>query len=145
MEDQRKTRWRQVRGGAQLLKQCTASSVRAFYCSFGLQTLAWSKLPVLTRKKLAFKFSACIYFAYHPRLHYIHLASTWRHSHEECSHECCSSAPVYYCECKRKVKMGEAWERGLSYISWMFGMFAAIRNNIDVYRYDQSMNHISRK
>ena len=25
---------------------------------------------------------------------------------------CQSSTPVYYCECKRKIKRGEAWERG---------------------------------
>ena len=26
-----------------------------------------------------------------------------------------SSATVYYCECKRKVKMGEGWERGSTF------------------------------
>ena len=73
-EDQRKLKWgrpesihhvNDVRwmqggrmgGGAQLPKQRTGPSVRALYHIFGLQTLAWWKLLVLTSKKLAFKFS----------------------------------------------------------------------------------------
>ena len=38
------------------------------------------------------------------------------HSHDECVQAlpvfCWSTVPVYCCECKRKVKVGEAWERG---------------------------------
>ena len=44
--------------------------------------------------------------------------STWRHSRHECSQVfpvfCWSSTPVYYCECKRKVKMGEAYRTKLA-------------------------------
>ena len=32
-------------GGAQLPKQCTGSSIWAFYWNFGLQTIAWSNYP----------------------------------------------------------------------------------------------------
>ena len=70
-------RWMEVDVGeeeAQLPKQHTGSSVWALYCSFGLQTLAWSKL-LLIGKKLAFKFSTYI-FEYQPLLPYVHLAST---------------------------------------------------------------------
>ena len=40
-------RWTRRWGGAQAQKQRTGSSVQALYCSFGLQTLAWSELLVL--------------------------------------------------------------------------------------------------
>ena len=49
-----------VVGGGQLPMQRTGSSVRVLYHSFGLQTSAWSKLLVLTGKKLAFKFSTLL-------------------------------------------------------------------------------------
>ena len=56
-------RWTWEEG--QLAKQCTGPSIRALYSSIGVQTLAWSKLLVLTGKKLAFKFSTYI-FQYQP-------------------------------------------------------------------------------
>ena len=96
-------------GRVQLPKQCTTLSVRALYRSFEFQTLASLKLLILIDKKHAFKFSTYI-FEYQPppppRL-------PRAHSRDECS----EAFPVflchvYHCECKRKVKTGEAWERG---------------------------------
>ena len=49
-----------VGGGAQLLKQHTRLSVWVLYHSFGLQTLAWSKLLVFIGKKPAFTCSKYI-------------------------------------------------------------------------------------
>ena len=46
-----------VGGGGLLPKQHMRSSVQALYCSFGLQTLVWSKLLALSGKKLTFKFN----------------------------------------------------------------------------------------
>ena len=68
-------------GGAKLPKQYTGSSVQVLYCSFGLQMLAWSKLLILTGKKLAFKFSAYI-FEYWPLPP---LRTPRIHSCDECS------------------------------------------------------------
>ena len=86
--------------GTQLPKLCTGSSVRALYRVFGLQTLAWW-IFILTGKKLTVKFSTYILGEYHPpRVH----------SRDECSQAFSvfhrSSAPVNYCERKRKVKTG---------------------------------------
>ena len=53
--------WGGRRGRGPTAKQCTGVSVQALYCSFGLETLAWSKLLGLTSKKLAFKFSTYIF------------------------------------------------------------------------------------
>ena len=66
-------------GGDQLAELHTGSSVQALYHVFGLQTLAWSKLLVLTGKKLAFKFSTYIFECrpLPPCPPRIHLASTW--------------------------------------------------------------------
>ena len=93
----------------------TAKTTHCIIHSLGLQTLAWSKRPIMTNKKLAFEFSEYIYLNISPAP-YIHLASTWCHSCNECSKTfpvfCLSSAPVYYCEHKRKIETGEAWERG---------------------------------
>ena len=52
-------------GGPQLPNQRTGPSVRVLCSVFGLQTLAWRKLLVLTGKKLTFKFSTYI-FEYRP-------------------------------------------------------------------------------
>ena len=52
VNDIRLTRGGCREGGAQLPKQCTGSSVWALDLSFGLQTLAWSKLIVLTGEKI---------------------------------------------------------------------------------------------
>ena len=53
----------------------------------------------------------CIILAVGPLLPYVHLASTYRHSHDECSQAFpvfwSSSTSLYYCEYKRKVKTGE--------------------------------------
>ena len=61
--------WHQVDArwmwGGLTAKQCTGSSIWELNCSFGLQMLAWSKLLILTSKKLAFKFSMYI-FEYRP-------------------------------------------------------------------------------
>ena len=76
--------------------------------AFTIQTLAWWKLLILTGKKLAFKFSK--YMGPSP------LRPPHIYSHDECSQAfpifCRSFTPMYYCEHKRKVKMGEAWEWG---------------------------------
>ena len=104
-------RWTQDghRGGeVQPPKQCTGSSIRVLYYSFGIQTLAWTKLLILTAKKFAFKFSTYL-FEHWPLPPYVHLAST---------HMTNAPRPFlfftgpHYCECKWKVKAGEAWERG---------------------------------
>ena len=98
-------------GGAQLPKQRTGSSIRALYRSFVLQMLAWSRLPTrLDSKKTAFKFSIYI-SAFFP------LCPPCIHSCDERSQAflvfCQSSAPMHYCECKRKIKMGGGLETRL--------------------------------
>ena len=104
VNDVRWTRDGRRGGGAQLPKQRTGSSIRALYRSFVLQTLAWSRLPTrLDSKKNAFKFSIG---PFPPPSRPPHI-----HSCDECSQAfpvffCQSSAPVHYCECKRKIKMG---------------------------------------
>ena len=108
MNDVRWTRGGCRGGGAQLPKQRTGPSVRVLHHVFGLQTLAWWKLLVLTGKKLALKFSAYV-FEYRPLPPYVHLMSTHVMNAPRPSQ---SSAPMYYCERKRKVKTGEGWERG---------------------------------
>ena len=121
-------------GGAKLPKQYTGSSVRVLYCSFGLQMLAWSKLLILTGKKLAFKFSAYI-FEYQPLPPYVRLTSTHVMNAPRLLVFCQSFAPVYYSERKRKVKMGEAWEWGynnesLGNIMWSwipFGLLLCVQ------------------
>ena len=99
-----------IEEGPNWQKQRAGTSIRALYRSFGLQTLAWSKLLVLTSKKLTFKSSMYI-IEYRPLPHYVHFTSV--HSRDECSQAFPifyrSSASVYYIERKQKVKTGEAW------------------------------------
>ena len=118
-----------VRGeGARPPKQCTASSVRAFQrtasfvqvlChSFGLQTLMWSKLPVLTSKKPGFKFNAYIFEYWPLPPPYVHLTSTSLHSCDECSWAFpvfhWSSASLYLILwMQTEGKTGKAWESKL--------------------------------
>ena len=96
-------------GKVQLPKQRTRLSVQALYRSFELQTLASSKLLVLIGKKHAFKFSTYI-FEYQPPPPAVRLPRV--HSRDECSEAFpVFHCHVYHCECKRKVKTGEAWEQ----------------------------------
>ena len=74
VNDIRLTRGGHWEGGAQVPEQHTSLSVQALCRSFGLTTLVWLKLLILTSKKLAFKFSSYV-FEYQPFLPYIHLAS----------------------------------------------------------------------
>ena len=91
---------------AQLLKQCTRLSVWVLYHSFGLQTLAWSKLLVLIGKFGMYILNIGS-SSHHP---------TRVHWHDGCSQAFSvfrwSSAPVHYCEHIWEVKTGEAWKQG---------------------------------
>ena len=57
-----------------------------------------------------------IVLAVRPLPPYVHIASTWCHSRDKCSQAFPvlrhSTTPVYCCERKQMVKMGEAWEQG---------------------------------
>ena len=63
----------------------------------------------------------CVVLAVGPLPPYVHLASTRRHSCDECYHAFPIfrwSSPVYYCEHKPKVKAWEAWEWSYRLVSY---------------------------
>ena len=72
-----------------------------------VQMLAWSKLLILASRKLTVKFSTYV-FVYRPLPLYVHLASTHVINAPRHSFFAGLPTPVYYCECKRKLKTREA-------------------------------------
>ena len=100
-------KWR----GAQLLKQCSRLTVQVLYCIFGLQTLAWLKPLVFIGKKLVFKFKYVHIWISAPHLLCLTLRLLMWWMFPGLLFFFLSSTPVYYCQCKRKLKTGEVWER----------------------------------
>ena len=80
--------------------------LRALYHSCGLQMLAWSKVLILMGKKLTFELSLYT-VKYQPSTSTSQplMNRTLLAFH-------CSSASMYYCECKQMLKTKKGWEQG---------------------------------